>query len=100
MKRLLAAGLLAMVLTCAAGPAVAVPDDYDDSQSHPLQVAAYLINTIGYTLEWLVFRPFPYVVSLPYLAQSFGRRPHRAANAYCQCPGRLLRAPRFRRCAD
>jgi len=82
MKHFIAAGVFALTLACAAGPAVAVPDDYDDSQSHPLRVAAYLIHPIGYTLEWLVFRPFHYVISQPYLDQIFGHKPHGESQIY------------------
>ncbi len=76
MKRLIAAGLLAVVLALSAGPALAVPDAYDDSQSHPLQVVAYLIYPAGYTVEWLIFRPFHYLISRPGLEQVFGHRSH------------------------
>lgn len=76
MKRLIAAGLLAVVLALSAGPAVAGPDAYDDSQSHPLQVAAYLVYPVGYTAEWLIFRPFHYLVSRPGLERLFGHVPH------------------------
>ena len=82
MKRLLAAGFIALVLTCSAGPAAAVPDDYDDSQSHPLRVAAYLVYPVGFTAEWLIFRPFHYLVSRPYLDQFFGHRPHGETKVY------------------
>ncbi len=76
MKRLIAAGLLAVVLALSAGPAAAVPDAYDDSQSHPLMVAAYLVYPVGYTAEWLIFRPFHYLVSRPGLERLFGHHPH------------------------
>jgi hypothetical protein len=76
MKRLVAAGLLLMFLAVTAGSAAAIPDDYDDSQSYPLRVAAYLIYPVGFTAEWLIFRPFHYLVSRPYLDQFFGHRPH------------------------
>lgn len=82
MKRFVVAGLLAMVLACAAGPACALPDEYDDSQSHPLRVAAYLINPLGYTAEWLIFRPFHYLVSRPYLEPVFGHRSHEDVGGY------------------
>ena len=82
MKRFVAAGMLALVLAMAAGPAAAVPDEYEDSQSHPLRVAAYLVYPVGFTLEWLIFRPFHYVVSRPYLDQVFGHRPHGENRAY------------------
>jgi hypothetical protein len=76
MKRFIAAGLFAMVVAFSAGPVAAVPDEYDDTQSHPLRVAAYLIYPIGVTAEWLVFRPFHYLVSRPYLEPVFGHRDH------------------------
>ncbi len=82
MKRLIAAGLLAMVLALSAGPAVAVTDDYDDSQANPLRVAAYLVYPIGFTAEWLIFRPFHYIISQPSLERVFGHRPHEEVGTY------------------
>ena len=58
-------------------PAVAAPDEYDDSQSHPLRIAAYLIHPFAWLTEWLVFRPFHYVVSATEPQETiFGHRPH------------------------
>jgi hypothetical protein len=51
-------------------------DDYDDSQSHPLRIAGYLIHPIGWTLEWLVTRPFHELVAQPDLAPIFGHASH------------------------
>ena len=51
-------------------------DDYDDSQSHPLRLAAYILHPIGYTLEWLVTRPFHELVAQPDLAPIFGHTSH------------------------
>lgn len=51
-------------------------DDYDDSQSHPLRLAAYIIHPIGYTLEWLVTRPFHELIAQPDLAPIFGHTSH------------------------
>ena len=82
MKRAIAVGLLAVVLALSAGPAIAAPDDYDDSQSHPIRIAAYLLYPAGFTLEWLVFRPFHYIVSRPYLEEVFGHRPHQETATY------------------
>ncbi len=82
MKRVIAAGCLAMVLVCFAGRALAVPDDYDDTQSHPLRIAAYLIHPVGYVAEWLLFRPFHYLVSRPGLEAVFGHRPHEEIGIY------------------
>jgi hypothetical protein len=82
MKRFIAAGLLAMTLAFTAGPAFAVPDAYDDSQSEILQVAAYFVYPVGFTLEWLIFRPLHYVVSRPYLEPVFGHGPHEPIASY------------------
>ena len=82
MKRFAIGFVFAMVLACTAGPAAAAPDDYDDMQSHPLRVAAYLIYPIGYTAEWLIFRPFHYLVSRPALEPVFGHRPHEEIGGY------------------
>lgn len=82
MRRFAAAALFAIALACTAGPAAAAPDDYDDMQSHPLRVAAYLIYPIGYTAEWLIFRPFHYLVSRPALEPVFGHRPHEEVGGY------------------
>jgi hypothetical protein len=82
MKRFIGAGLLAMVLAFTAAPATAAPDEYDDGQSYPLRVAAYLIYPIGYAAEWLIFRPFHYVVSRPDLEAVFGHSPHEEVGTY------------------
>ena len=82
MKRGIAAILFAVVLACTAGPAAAVPDDYDDTQSHPLRIAAYLVYPLGYSAEWLIFRPFHYLVSRPGLEAFFGHRPHEEIGSY------------------
>ena len=51
-------------------------DGYDDSQSHPLRIAAYAVSPVGYALEWLVTRPIHALVSQPELEKIFGHRPH------------------------
>lgn len=72
---------LLMALVVAVG-LVAVPstgrahDAYDDSQSHPLRLAAYAIHPIGYAIEWAVMRPIHFVVSQPNLERIFGHTPH------------------------
>ena len=40
----------------AATPVFAAPDEYDDSQSHPLRIAAYLLHPAAWLVEWTVFR--------------------------------------------
>ncbi len=51
-------------------------DEYDDTQSHPIRIAAYLLHPVGYALEWVIFRPFHYFVSMPDVAEATGHRPH------------------------
>ncbi|MEX0805706.1 MAG: OmpA family protein [Candidatus Binatia bacterium] len=58
-------------------PVFAVPNEYDDSQSHPLRIAAYLIHPAAWLLEQVVFRPFHFFVSAtPLLEEIHGHRPH------------------------
>jgi hypothetical protein len=82
MKRLIIAGLIAVMLGVWASTAVALDDEYDDTQSHPLRVAAYLAYPIGFTAEWLVLRPFHYLISRPYLESMFGHTPHQEVGTY------------------
>ena len=75
------AGLLASGLICAftlgSQPSFAAWDEYDDSQSHPLRVAAYLLYPIGWLAEWTIFRPFHLIVSGTEPQEAFfGHRPH------------------------
>lgn len=51
-------------------------DAYDDSQANPLRILAYIIHPVGYTLEWLVTRPFHEVVAQPDLEPIFGHDSH------------------------
>jgi hypothetical protein len=82
MKRFAVAAVIVMLLAGTAGRAAAVPDDYDDTQSHPLRIAAYLLYPVGYTAEWLIFRPFHYLVSRPTLEPFFGHRQHEEIGGY------------------
>lgn len=69
----------ALVLTSALGArtAFAAPDEYDDSQSNPLRIAAYLMHPVGWLAEWVVFRPFHFLVSATEPQEAiFGHRPH------------------------
>ncbi len=55
----------------------AAPDEYDDSQSHPLRIAAYLMHPVGWLAEWTIFRPFHFLVSATEPQEAFfGHRPH------------------------
>ena len=52
-------------------------DDYDDSQSNPLRIAAYLLYPVGFLAEWTLFRPFHFLVSATEPQEAFfGHRPH------------------------
>lgn len=82
MKKLLAASLLAAFLV-APGVALAAPGavprsdcEYDDSQSHPLRIAAYAVHPVGVALKYLVAWPIHWVVSRPSLEEVFGHTPH------------------------
>ncbi|MBM4264390.1 MAG: OmpA family protein [Deltaproteobacteria bacterium] len=67
----------ALSLALAAKPAVAGPDPYDDSQSHPLRILAYLLHPAAVVTEWLVFRPFHHLVSATEAQETlFGHRNH------------------------
>ena len=70
-----------MALVVAAG-LVMVPatgrahDAYDDTQSHPLRLAAYALNPVGFAIEWLAMRPIHFLVSQPSTERVFGHTPH------------------------
>ena len=70
--------LLALVTWLStSGVASAARDEYEDSQSHPLRVAAYLVHPVGFVLEWVIFRPLHAVVSAsPETEKVFGHTPH------------------------
>ena len=71
--------VLVMTLSLILGPklSIAAPDEYDDSQSNPFRIAAYLLYPAGFITEWLVFRPFHFVVSSSTPAEAFfGHYPH------------------------
>jgi outer membrane protein OmpA-like peptidoglycan-associated protein len=68
-----------MALSLIHGPklSIAAPDEYDDSQSNPFRIAAYVAYPVGFVLEWMVFRPFHFIVSSSAPAEAFfGHFPH------------------------
>ncbi len=85
MKKLIAAGIIAATL-CLSAPAVAhertVNDAYDDAVMHPLRLAYYAIHPLGFAAEWLVGRPFQYIISREQLRNIFGWRPMDDEMAY------------------
>ena len=79
MKRSIA-GLSLVALLALSGSAWAMPDDeYDESQSNPLRVAAYVVHPFGVALEYVIFRPIHWVVSRNDTTETiFGHGPHGA----------------------
>ncbi|MBI2357541.1 MAG: OmpA family protein [Deltaproteobacteria bacterium] len=67
--------ILGVVIGLTAQRSVA--DEYDESQSNPLRVVAYLAHPIGVLTEWVFFRPLHYLVSANKSTEYvFGHRPH------------------------
>lgn len=76
MKKLLLIATLAF-LAFRSAPCWAASDEYDDSQSNPLRIVAYLAYPVGFAAEWLVMRPFHFLVSAtPAQEALFGHQPH------------------------
>ena len=68
---------LALALWFVCTPVTArAHDAYDDSQSHPLRLAAYAAYPIGFVVEWMVMRPLHFMVSNPQGERMFGHTPH------------------------
>jgi outer membrane protein OmpA-like peptidoglycan-associated protein len=69
--------VLVLFSALAARTASAAPDEYDDSQSNPLRIAAYLLHPVGWLAEWTLMRPFHFLVSATEPQEAFfGHRPH------------------------
>jgi hypothetical protein len=79
MKKVIAAGLIAGTISfgssALAHDPTAVNDTYDDAIMHPLRLAYHLIHPLGFAAEWLVGRPFQYIVSREGLRNVFGSEP-------------------------
>ena len=79
MRSLVAMIALSAAVAAYPKPAAAEWDDYDDSQSNPLRVIAYLVYPAGFVTEWLVMRPFHFLVSATKPQELFfGHHPHPA----------------------
>src|SRR5437899_12376724 len=63
--------VLALSFVLGSKPAFAAPDEYDDSQSNPLRIVAYLLHPVAFLVEWSVFRPFHFVVSVTQPQEAF-----------------------------
>jgi len=76
-KPTLQAVTLALSLGFATQTTFAAPDQYDDSQSHPLRILAYAWHPVGWLAEWTLFRPFHFLVSATRPQEIvFGHTPH------------------------
>jgi outer membrane protein OmpA-like peptidoglycan-associated protein len=78
MKKVGLALLILLVgFALSPGRTFADADEYDDSQSHPLRILAYLAYPAAFLAEWTVFRPFHFLVSAtPQQEAFFGHTPH------------------------
>jgi len=74
MKRLAMVTLVTstLLLTSGVSATAATRDTYDDSITHPLRLAAYLVHPLAFATDWLIGRPFHYIISRPYLDKVFG----------------------------
>lgn len=63
---------LALALTLSVSGVALAGEEYHDSDSHPLKVAAHLVHPVGAGLEWIVFRPLHFIMSRPGLDKVFG----------------------------
>lgn len=76
-KQIVQSITLALLIGFAAQISFAAPDEYDDSQSHPLRILAYAWHPVGWLAEWTIFRPIHYLVSATRpQEQIFGHTPH------------------------
>lgn len=68
---------LILFLALSSTAKFANADEYDESQSNPLRVAAYMLHPVGVLLEWTIFRPLHALVSATSETEAvFGHRPH------------------------
>jgi hypothetical protein len=85
MKSLIGAMVIAAAIVIGSGAARAmegVSDEYDDNIMHPLRLAYYVVHPVGYAADWLVGRPFHYLISRPYLDKFFGYQRHDEESTY------------------
>jgi hypothetical protein len=79
MKRLILVAAVISLVGLGTGVSRATTrqtDQYDDSLTHPLLIAYHLAYPVGFAAEWLIGRPFQYMISRPYLDRFFGYAPH------------------------
>ncbi len=69
------AALAALALAVGFASPARAQGQYDDGESNPLRVVAYLVAPAGYAMEWLLFRPLFRVVSQDDTAPIFSYTP-------------------------
>ena len=69
-------GVALMIAVVGAPASAEAHDAYDDSESNPLRLVAYLLHPVGFATEWLAMRPIHFLVSQPQLERVFGHVPH------------------------
>jgi hypothetical protein len=73
-KMILVGAALLVLATANRASALGTVNEYTDQQSHPLKVAAIALSPIGFTLEWLIFRPLHQLTAQEDLAPIFGQQ--------------------------
>ena len=92
MKRLAMAVLIASAVALCSGPVRAadpVETQYEDAITYPLRLAYYALHPVGFAAEWLIARPFHFVISRPYVNKVFGYRPLGEEGSYRRLGERL-----------
>ncbi len=75
MKRfVLGAAAAALTVVALAGSARANEEYVPVIDDHPLRVAAYPAHMVGTLIQWVVFRPIHFVMSLPYVSDISGHQ--------------------------
>jgi hypothetical protein len=84
MKRLAIAVTVALAVTVGSASIVTMTpnkaraqdadEEYEDSITHPLRLAYFALHPAGVAIEWLIGRPFQYIISRPQLRNIFGYR--------------------------
>jgi len=91
MKRLVIALAIASAVVVGGGTARGsdVSEEYDESVLYPLRLAYHVIHPVGFAAEWLIGRPFHFIISRPYLDRFFGYRSTDEEGAYRRLDERM-----------
>lgn len=75
MKRLfVSAATVALLVASLSGTARANAEYASVIDDHPVRIVAYPVNMVGTLLQWVFFRPYHYVMSLPYVSDISGHK--------------------------